>query len=124
MRETLGAWAFLLGGGDNPHEHESGRAAFLILFVFQSLSSFLPAIVYPTEPLHTAWTGFSSSFLTYVLLPELFIFFLFFPSPFRRLVLRFFLFDFFPGYCYEGVHGAVRYAIWGLSETVLVQLAT
>lgn len=36
----------------------------LFVFGFQSLSSFLPANVYPTEPLHTAWTGFSSSFLT------------------------------------------------------------
>ena len=87
-------------------------------------SSFLPANVYPTEPLHTAWTGFSSSFLTYGLLLESFVpLFLFFLSPFFCLVFRFFLFHFLPGYCYEGARGAVRYAIWGLSETVLVQLA-
>lgn len=56
----------------------------LFIFGFQSLSSFLLANVYPTEPLHTAWTGFSSSFLTYRLLPESFL-----PFSFSFLLLSF-----------------------------------
>ena len=87
-------------------------------FSFFSLSSFLLANVYPTKPLHTAWTGLSSSFLTYRLLPESFVpLFPFLSFSFLLPDSSVFFFYFLPGYCYEGTRGAARYAIWELSET-------